>query len=125
MSVTMRGQRGYIRVWRITLEVYDKHCIRCRWKGFKEFMFWGCFSYNKKNFVTFGKMRRLNKAHGKLVRDSKEGIDWYRYYKYILEAKLLPLQLNVTKNGQIQLYKKIIHLHMLTDIKLGCMIFGR
>jgi hypothetical protein len=47
-SVTMGGQRGRIRVWRMTSEAYQTHCIRRRWKGFKEFMFWGCFSYDKK-----------------------------------------------------------------------------
>ena len=47
-SVTMGGQRGRIRVWRTTEEAYNYHCIRRRWKGFKEFMFWGCFSYDKK-----------------------------------------------------------------------------
>ena len=34
---------------------------------------------------------KWNKKNGKLSRDtSKGGIDWYRYYKKILEAKLLP-----------------------------------
>jgi hypothetical protein len=34
---------------------------------------------------------RWNEKNGKLVRKvSKGGIDWYRYYKKILEAKLLP-----------------------------------
>src|SRR5436305_13539728 len=30
------------------------------------------------------------KKTGKLVQDSKKGIDWYRYYKVILQGKLLP-----------------------------------
>jgi transposase len=47
-SVTMGGQRGKIRVWRLNSEAYNYHCIKRRWKGFKEFMFWGCFSYDKK-----------------------------------------------------------------------------
>ena len=47
-SVTMGGQRGRRRVWRLQSEAYLKHCIRRRWKGFKQFMFWGCFSYDKK-----------------------------------------------------------------------------
>ena len=33
---------------------------------------------------------KWNKKTGKLVRDSQGGIDWYRYYRCILEAKLLP-----------------------------------
>jgi hypothetical protein len=44
----MGGQRGRIRVWRLTSEAYNQHCIRRHWKGFKEFMFWGCFTYDKK-----------------------------------------------------------------------------
>lgn len=33
---------------------------------------------------------RFNKTTGKLVRDVKGGIDWYRYQKEVLHAKLLP-----------------------------------
>jgi len=44
----MGGQRGRIRIWRLASEAYEKHCIKRRWKGFKEFMFWGCFSFDKK-----------------------------------------------------------------------------
>jgi len=47
-SVTWGGQRGRIRVWRKESEAYNHHCIRRRWKGFKQFMFWGCFSYDKR-----------------------------------------------------------------------------
>lgn len=47
-SVTWGGQRGRIRVWRTSGEAYKYHCIRWRWKGFKQFMFWACFSYDKK-----------------------------------------------------------------------------
>jgi hypothetical protein len=47
-SVTWGGQKGKIRVWRREDEAYNYHCIRRRWKGFKQFMFWGCFSYEEK-----------------------------------------------------------------------------
>jgi transposase len=47
-SITWGGQRGRIRVWRTVGEVYQYYCIRRRWKGFKQFMFWACFSYNMK-----------------------------------------------------------------------------
>jgi transposase len=141
ISVTMGGQRGRIRVWRLKKEAYHQHVIRRRWKGFKQFMFWGCFSYDKKGPCHIWEdetpkekkeseiwleqqnkilepickaeweiqtaMRRVrisrnmpgkkpvwkwNKTNGKLVRDSnsKGGIDWYRYYRCILEKKLLP-----------------------------------
>ena len=44
----MGGVRGRRRVWRRPDEAFNKHVITRRWKGFSEFMFWGCFSYNKK-----------------------------------------------------------------------------
>jgi len=47
-TVQLGGTRGKRRVWRLPGEAYDKHCIRRRWKGFSEFMFWGAFSFDKK-----------------------------------------------------------------------------
>lgn len=47
-SVTWGGQRGRIRVWRTSSEAYHYHCIRRRWKGFKQFMFWASFTYDEK-----------------------------------------------------------------------------
>ena len=41
-------RRGSERVWRTVYERNVKTCRRNRWKGFSEFMFWGCFSYNFK-----------------------------------------------------------------------------
>jgi transposase len=47
-AVQLGGTRGKQRVWRLPGEAYNKHCIKRRWKGFSEFMFWGSFSYDKK-----------------------------------------------------------------------------
>jgi hypothetical protein len=47
-ALTMSGQRGIIRVSRLHSEAYNQHCIRRRWKGFKQFMFRGSFSCDKK-----------------------------------------------------------------------------
>jgi hypothetical protein len=47
-SVQLGGVRGKRRVWRKVEEAYYKHCIKKRWKQFKEFMFWGSFSYDYK-----------------------------------------------------------------------------
>jgi transposase len=41
-------RRGGHRVWRTAKERYDIHVKRTRWKGHSEFMFWGCFTYDKK-----------------------------------------------------------------------------
>ncbi|CAG5157183.1 uncharacterized protein ALTATR162_LOCUS4975 [Alternaria atra] len=47
-SVVINYRRGGYRVWRRADERVVKSCIRERWKGYSEFMFWGCFSYDKK-----------------------------------------------------------------------------
>lgn len=47
-SVVLGHRRGGYRVWRRLEERAVKSCIRERWKGYLEFMFWGCFSYDKK-----------------------------------------------------------------------------
>ncbi|KAI1678360.1 Tc1 [Pyrenophora tritici-repentis] len=47
-SVLLNHRRGSYRVWRKTDEAFIKSVIRERWKGYSEFMFWGCFSYNYK-----------------------------------------------------------------------------
>jgi transposase len=47
-SVVIGFRRGGYKVWRTPEERFIKSCIRPRWKGFSEFMFWGCFSYDKK-----------------------------------------------------------------------------
>jgi transposase len=44
-SVVYGTRRGGERVWRTVYEVNTKTCRRQRWKGYSEFMFWGCFSY--------------------------------------------------------------------------------
>src|SRR5215471_5128591 len=92
--------------------------IRARWKLAKEFMFWGCFSYDKKGpchiwkketaaekKVTTG-LARLNlarnpprrrpvwkftKERGAITRESKRyGIDWWLYQQKVLKPKLIP-----------------------------------
>jgi transposase len=47
-SVQLSGLRGKRRIWRLPSEAFDPHCIRRRWKGKKEFMFWGSFSWDFK-----------------------------------------------------------------------------
>lgn len=129
-SVILGQRRGQVRIWRTANEAYDKTAIRNRWKGFAEFMFWGCFSWDKRGPCHIWKpetaadkktaekeiqemndklepdlrasweletaMRRVQlrrrpggrvpqwsftKANGKLIRDGKGGIDWYRHWK--------------------------------------------
>ena len=47
-SVVLNQTRGRRRIWRRANEVYVKSAIRRRWAGYSEFMFWGCFTYDKK-----------------------------------------------------------------------------
>ena len=47
-SVILLHRRGGYRIWRTKDERFLRSCIRERWKGASEFMFWGCFSYDKK-----------------------------------------------------------------------------
>jgi hypothetical protein len=41
----MLGKR---RIWRKKDEVYHPHVVVRRWKGFEEFMWWSCFTYDRK-----------------------------------------------------------------------------
>ena len=47
-SVLLGSRRGGYRIWREPREAITKSCIRKRWKGHAEFMFWGCYSYDRK-----------------------------------------------------------------------------
>jgi transposase len=47
-SVVPLHRRGGYRIWRTKDERFVRSAIRERWKGYSEFMFWGCFSYDKK-----------------------------------------------------------------------------
>jgi hypothetical protein len=47
-SVILGHRRGGHRVWRTVKEAYNPHVKKQRWKRHSEFMFWGCFSYDKK-----------------------------------------------------------------------------
>ncbi|KAL5610411.1 hypothetical protein FOBRF1_006528 [Fusarium oxysporum] len=47
-SIILLHRRGGYRVWRKADERFLRSCIRERWKGASEFMFWAAFSYDKK-----------------------------------------------------------------------------
>jgi hypothetical protein len=47
-AVVIGHRRGGWRLWRRKDEAYVYSAIRPRWAGYMEFMFWGCFSYDKK-----------------------------------------------------------------------------
>jgi Transposase len=47
-SIILLHRRGGYRIWRRANERFLRSCIRERWKGASEFMFWGAFTYEKK-----------------------------------------------------------------------------
>ena len=47
-AVVLNHRRGGYRVWRTSVERFVKSVIRERWKGYTEFQFWGCYSYDVK-----------------------------------------------------------------------------
>jgi transposase len=47
-SVILLHRRGGYQIWRTKDEAFLRSCIRERWKGSSEFMFWGSFSYDRK-----------------------------------------------------------------------------
>jgi transposase len=79
-SVTWGGQRGRVRVWRTKDEAYNHHCIRRRWKGFKQFMFWGCFSYDEKG--------PCHIWEDETAKEKEEAIEWLK----AKNAELEPLR---------------------------------
>lgn len=46
-SVVLGHHQGAVRVKRRVFEVNDPTVICHKWKGFSDFMFWGCFSYEE------------------------------------------------------------------------------
>ena len=46
--VIMGHRRGAVKIWSRNHEAVESTCIRRRWKGVQEFMFWASFSYDKK-----------------------------------------------------------------------------
>lgn len=44
-SILLGHRRGSYKIWRRVGERCTRTCIRERWKGFSEFMFWGSFTY--------------------------------------------------------------------------------
>lgn len=44
----LNHRRGSYRVWRKADEAFTRSVVRERWKGYTEFMFWSCFSYDHK-----------------------------------------------------------------------------
>jgi hypothetical protein len=63
---------------------------------------------------------------GKLERKASHGgIDWYRYYRVILEKKLLPFAKKCALSRPDTIVQEITQLHMLTNTSKGYSNCGR
>jgi hypothetical protein len=129
-AVILGHRRGTVRIWRSRDQGFEPTCIRERWKGYSEFMFWGAFSYNfkgpyhiyqpetarmkreaqewcdimntthedqyRQDWELENGIRRLNLRRrsgklpkwrftaktGKLMRNGRGGVDFYRYCQF-------------------------------------------
>jgi hypothetical protein len=83
-SVQLRGVRGKRRVWRKKHEAFNKHVIHQRWKGKMEFMWWSCFSYDKKGPYHIWKAKtkaehaaiEADLAQRNAAREAQDKEDW-------------------------------------------------
>ena len=65
-------RRGGYRIWRTKDERFIRIAIRERWKGYSEFMFWGCFSYDKKRSFSLLASRNKTRKRRRGENDYKE-----------------------------------------------------
>jgi hypothetical protein len=74
-SVVMGLRRGGVRIWRRTWERFTKSCVRARWKGCSEFMWWSSFSWYTKGPYHIWKTetaKEKKKAEKAIARLNKE-----------------------------------------------------
>jgi len=87
-SVMLGHRRGGYRVWRKVDQAYDKSCVRPRWKGYSEFMFWGCFTYDSKGPCHIWRPETAKeKAVAELVlKELNEGLEEEAHIRWELES---------------------------------------
>lgn len=93
-SIMLGQRRGKQRVWRRASEAFTRSTIRERWKGFSEFMFWGCFTYDFKGPCHIWKAQSATdgKEAEKIINDWNRAIenkvkaDWEEQQKKRREA---------------------------------------
>ena len=62
-SVLLGSRRGGYLIWRGPREAMTKSCIRERWKGYAEFMFWDVIHMIRKALVIYGRRKQLKKKN--------------------------------------------------------------
>ena len=79
-------------------QAYHNHCIRRRWKHFKEFMFLGCFQYESKGICCIWEEETLaEKKEAKEWMD-KVNIELEAQCKLKWELSIVMRRMNVTQN---------------------------
>lgn len=106
-SVVLLHRRGGYRVWRTPQERLVRSCIRERWKGSSEFMFWGCFSYERKGPChcwlpeTAAEKSAAEKALTKLNQD----LEPYMKEQWEMETQMRRLNLRQQSRGRKPTWK--------------------
>ena len=67
-AVVLLHRRGRYRIWRKADEATVKKCIRERWKGYSEFMFWGCLLMIREDLVIAGLLRQSKRRKKLQIR---------------------------------------------------------
>lgn len=115
-AVRVGGNRGQIWVTRTVDEAYHKDCVDIRYRGYTEMQFRGCYTaemvgpcymfrketaskrraaqddLNHRN-SEYLVQQRVPKPEGPLLernKNTKGGIDWYRYQTCALIPRLIP-----------------------------------
>ena len=94
-SVVLNFRRGGYRVWRKADEVVVKTCIRKRWKGYSEFIFWGSFSYNMKGLYYYWELETVKEKEvaKKEVERMNEELEPLKKEQWVLQNGLNRLSL--------------------------------
>jgi transposase len=105
-SVVLGHRRGGYRVWRTPDEAYLKSTIRPRWKGYSEFMFWSCFSYDQKDPCHIWKpeTKKEKEIAEKRVKEMNQALEPIKKAEWELSSKMERLGLR-NKPGQKPMWK--------------------
>jgi len=100
-SVVLLHKRGGYRVWRKTDEAFVRSCIRERWKGYSEFMFWGSFSYDKKGpcHCWIPETKKEKETAEKVLEELNEMLEPIKKREWELEVYMERMKLDANKRG--------------------------
>jgi transposase len=97
-SVVVGQRRGSLRVWRRPWERFNRSCIRPRWKGYSDFMFWGCFSYDMKGpcHIWRAETKKDREAADKVLEKMNKALEPEAKAAWEMETGIR--RLNITRN---------------------------